>query len=105
MRGGSTQQQVAITRREYAGRGKVESRCYRLTLAQEVLDRIGVSPPESMDVTAVGLDDVEMLRFLDEVVRSFAEFIDFGDPEGVDLREQVPLIFDATGSQRLSSRS
>jgi len=101
----ANEQQVAITRREYADRAEIEFRRYQLTFTQEVLARIGVRPPEGVDVTSIGLDHVEMVPFLDEVGRRFAEFIDFSDPKGLDLRERVPLVFDATYFQRLSSQS
>lgn len=97
----ANEQQVAITRREYANRGEIEFRRYQITFTQEVLARVGVQPPEGVDITSIGLDDVKMLPFLDEVGRAFAEFIDFSDPEGVELHEQVPLAFDATYFRQL----
>ena len=97
----ANEQQVAITRREYADRGEVEFRRYQITFTHEVLARIGVRPPEGVDITSIGLDDVKMLPFLDEVGRAFAEFIDFSNPEGVELRERVPLAFDAAYFRQL----
>lgn len=87
-------QQVYVTRHEWAKPGKVEFRRYQLTFTEGILARIGVSVPDDIDLRRISLDAVHLVPFLDEVGRKFAEYIDFTDPEGVDLRELPPLKFD-----------
>lgn len=97
-------QQVYITRKEYADQGKLEFRRYQITFTSEILARIGVKIPEGIELRNIGMDAVEHIDFLDEVGCRFAEYIDFAAPRGRDLRERISLTFDPTYFERLWSQ-
>ncbi len=80
--------QTYVTRREYEWTARIDLRRYQLDLTPSIMRELGVSVPEGVDVTEIGLDAVWAADLLEDIGRSFAAKIDFNDPDGLELETQ-----------------
>ncbi|MCJ7567014.1 MAG: patatin-like phospholipase family protein [Anaerolineales bacterium] len=80
--------QTYVTRREYEGAARIDLRRYQLDLTSSVMRDLGVTVPEGVDVTKIGLDAVWAADLLEDIGRAFAAKIDFTNPDGLELESQ-----------------
>jgi len=80
--------QTYVTRREYEGTARIDLRRYQLDLTSSVMRDLGVTVPEGVDVTKIGLDAVWAADLLEDIGRAFAARIDFTNPDGLELESQ-----------------
>jgi patatin-like phospholipase/acyl hydrolase len=78
--------QTYITHREYDLTGRIDFRRYQLDLAPDIMEILNVIVPPGMDVSTIGMDAVWAVDLLDEIGRSFANEIDFTNPDGLVLK-------------------
>jgi hypothetical protein len=77
--------QTYVTRREYGQTGRIDFRRYQLDLAVDVMDYLGVEVPPGTDLADLNLDAVGGIDLLLDIGHAFADKIDFGAPEGLEL--------------------
>ncbi len=78
--------QQYVTHTEYDSTGRLDLRRYQLDLAPDVMKMLGVSIPEDVDVTRIGLDAIWAIDLLESIGRAFADRIHFDHPDGLDLK-------------------
>jgi hypothetical protein len=83
--------QTYITEREYGLPGKIEFRRYQLDLASDVLNSIGIEPPEERILDTLGMDATWAVDLLERIGKSFAHQIDFTDPQGLVLETNLSV--------------
>lgn len=81
--------QTYVTRREYGKSGRIDFRRYQLDLAADVMNLLGVTVPDRVDVAAIGLDATWAIELLETIGRAFADRIDFENPGGLELHENT----------------
>jgi hypothetical protein len=87
----ANEQQVKITRREYASRGEIEFKRYQLFFTYEVFAKLGV-PIDTVKKTSIfKMDAVEHVKSLDLIATRFADYITFEEEDGVELGEKPKL--------------
>jgi patatin-like phospholipase/acyl hydrolase len=78
--------QQYVTRTEYDMTGRIDLRRYQLDLAPDVMKNLGVSVPDDVDVTNIGLDAIWAVDLLESIGHAFADRIDFDHPDGFELK-------------------
>ena len=81
--------QQYVTRTEYDMTGRIDLRRYQLDLAHDVMKILGVSVPDDVDVTNIGLDATWAIDLLESIGHAFADRIDFDHPDGLELKSTV----------------
>jgi hypothetical protein len=82
--------QTYVTRREYGKSGRIDFRRYQLDLAVDVMKLLGVEVPAGVDVASIGLDATWAVDLLEAIGKAFADRIDFDNPAGLELPEDMP---------------
>jgi hypothetical protein len=81
--------QTYVTRREYEGTARIDLRRYQLDLTSSVMRDLGITVPEGVDVTEIGLDAVWAADLLEDIGRAFAARIDFNIADGLVLETRL----------------